>query len=209
MSNNSLGFVHRFAPSPNGSSLTLLALHGTGGDENDLLPISRKLDASASILSPRGNVFENGMPRFFRRISEGVFDLKDLEFRTSELADFVSSSMREYRLNIDRVVAVGYSNGANIAANILFQRPKVFAGAILLRPMLPMEPRLLPDLSSKPVFISEGISDNIVPKHSTARLVELLKESGAHVNVASQVAGHGLVPRDIKDAKEWLKRTLY
>ena len=205
MSKDNLGFVHRFVPSNNGSSLTLLLLHGTGGDENDLVPIAKELDPSASILSPRGKVLENGMPRFFRRISEGVFDLRDLEHRTSELADFVLASMKEYELQPDRVVVVGYSNGANLAANILLQRANVLAGAILFRPMLPMEPGSLPDLRSGRVFISSGTLDNVIPRESTARLVETLKQSGADVKMVSQAAGHGLVLGDIKDAKKWLK----
>ena len=205
MSSNSIGFVHRFVPSSTGSSLTLLALHGTGGDESDMLPIARELDFSASILSPRGKVLEDGMPRFFRRLSEGVFDVKDLEFRTLELIDFVDASAKKYHLNTDHVVAVGYSNGANIAANILLQRPDLLAGAILLRPMLPVEPKIMPRLNSKPIFISEGLSDCIIPKASTARLIELLRESGAQVNAASQIAGHELVAGDIQDAKIWLR----
>ncbi len=205
MTVSTLGFEHLFIPSSGGSKLTLLMLHGTGGDENDLVPIFKELGVASSMLSPRGKVLENGMPRFFRRTAEGVFDLRDLELRTRELSDFVGASVREYGLDAHCVVAMGYSNGANIVASVLLSRPDVLAGAILLRPMLPMIPRSLPDLRSKPIFISAGISDEIIPKESTARLIDILEKSGADLKVAHQPSGHALVTSDILDSKAWLK----
>jgi phospholipase/carboxylesterase/glyoxalase family protein len=137
----SLEFVHRFIPARERErGLTLLLLHGTGGDETDLLPLGEALAPGAALLSPRGKVRENGMPRFFRRVSEGVFDLEDLRFRTHELADFVAEAAAAYGFDPTRVVAVGYSNGANIAASIVLLRPQTFAGAILFRPMVPLVP---------------------------------------------------------------------
>ncbi|MCL5068617.1 MAG: alpha/beta hydrolase [Thaumarchaeota archaeon] len=205
MTANLLGFEHLFIRSTGGSKLTLLMLHGTGGDEYDLVPIFKELGVASSMLSPRGKVLENGMPRFFRRTAEGVFDLRDLEFRTRELSDFVGASVSEYRLDAHNVVAIGYSNGANIAASVLLSRPDVLAGAILMRPMLPMTPRSLPDLRSKPVFISAGISDEVIPKESTAQLINVMEKSGADLKIAHQPSGHALVASDILDAKIWLK----
>src|SRR6266540_1154198 len=129
-------FIHEFVPGT--SHWTLLLLHGTGGNERDLIPLGRELDPNASLLSPRGKILENGMPRFFRRLAEGVFDLEDLKTRTNELADFVDAAMRHYELAADHIVGVGYSNGANIAASILLLRPKIMHAAILFRAMLPL-----------------------------------------------------------------------
>src|SRR5215217_265848 len=139
-------FLHEFVPG--GSSRTLLLLHGTGGNERDLIPLGRALDSNASLLSPRGKVLENGMPRFFRRLAEGVFDLEDLKTRTNELADFVAAAARHYKFAADHVVGIGYSNGANIAASMLLLRPEIMHEAILFRPMVPLIPEKLPNLSS-------------------------------------------------------------
>src|ERR1700756_1470529 len=139
-------FIHEFVPGRSGR--TLLLLHGTGGNERDLIPVGRELDSSASLLSPRGKVLENGMPRFFRRLAEGVFDLEDLTRRTHELADFVIAAAQHYKIDINNIVAVGYSNGANIAASMLLLRPKMLSAAILFRAMVPLVPDKQPDLSS-------------------------------------------------------------
>ena len=136
-------FLHEFVPG--NSSRTLLLLHGTGGNERDLLPLGRELDPNASLLSPRGKILENGMPRFFRRLAEGVFDLEDLKTRTNELADFVSAAVRHYKLDADHIVGVGYSNGANIAASMLLLRPEIMHAAILFRAMVPLVPDNMPD----------------------------------------------------------------
>ncbi len=206
MEESSLGFIHRFLPSRNEVGLTLLLLHGTGGDEKDLIPIGQKIAPKATILSPRGKVLENEMPRFFRRIEEGVFDLEDLQFRTNELADFVKAASTKYNFNLNKLIAVGFSNGANIAASMLLLRPGSLAGAILFRPMLPIVPVTLPDLSSKPIFISSGLYDQVVPKSSVDRLLQLLRKAGASVEMNWNAANHGLTEREITLAGSWLQK---
>src|SRR5436305_9724910 len=154
-------FIHEFVLG--NSNRTLLLLHGTGGNERDLIPLARELDARAALLSPRGKVLENGMPRFFRRVAEGVFDLDDLKKRTNELADFVAAAAQHYGFSSDKVVAVGYSNGANIAASVLLLRPEVLSTAILFRAMVPLVPQTKPNLSSARVWIGAGTNDPIIP----------------------------------------------
>jgi phospholipase/carboxylesterase len=205
---NQLGFVHKFIPSEDSkdkNSLTLLLLHGTGGDETDLIPIARMLEiTNASILSPRGNVIENGMPRYFRRLSEGIFDIEDLKFRTNELAEFVQNASKTYALNLNRIVAIGYSNGANIAASVLLLRPEILSNAILFRPMIPLVPNTLPNLSSKRILISAGLHDPIVASYQTTDLFDLLEKVGAKVSIQWQNSGHELTQRDIVAARKWL-----
>src|SRR5262245_49109104 len=164
-------FIHEFIPGS--SPHTLLLLHGTGGNERDLIPLGRELDQNAALLSPRGKVLENGMPRFFRRLAEGVFDLEDLKFRTNELADFVTAAAQHHAFAPGNLVAVGYSNGANIAAATLLLRPEILPIAILFRAMVPLHPDKLPDLSSVHVWIGAGDQDPIVPTAETKALVEL------------------------------------
>ena len=200
-----MDYAQRFIPAPNpGSAPTLLLLHGTGGNETDLLELGRTLAPEAAVLSPRGKVLENGMPRFFRRLAEGVFDEEDLKQRTHDLADFVQAASAVYGLDPRRVIAVGYSNGANIAASVLLLRPGVLCAAILLRPMVPLEPAVLPDLSGVPVFIAAGRFDPIVPSSNTQRLVTLLEMAGAQVALRWQPGGHGLEREEIEAAREWL-----
>lgn len=205
---NQLGFVHKFIPSEGSkdqNSVTLLLLHGTGGDETDLIPIARMLDiTNASILSPRGKVIENGMPRYFRRLSEGIFDIEDLKFRTNELAEFVQNASKTYALNLNRIVAIGYSNGANIAASVLLLRPEILSNAILFRPMIPLVPNTLPNLSSKRVLISAGLHDPIVASYQTKDLFDLLEKVGAKVSIQWQNSGHELTQRDIVAARKLL-----
>jgi phospholipase/carboxylesterase len=196
-------FLHEFVPG--NSSRTLLLLHGTGGSERDLLPLGRELDPNASLLSPRGKILENGMPRFFRRLAEGVFDLEDLKTRTHELADFVAAAARQYKLAADNIVGVGYSNGANIAASMLLLRPEIMHAAILFRAMVPLIPDKLPDLSSVGVWIGAGDQDPIIPSSETQRLVDLLRQAGADVTVRFLNAGQGLTNSDIEKAGQWLK----
>jgi phospholipase/carboxylesterase len=197
-------FIHEFIRGS--SDWTLLLLHGTGGNERDLIPLGRELDPNASLLSPRGKVLENGMPRFFRRLAEGVFDLEDLKTRTNELADFVAVAARHYKLDADYIVGVGYSNGANIAASMLLLRPEVMRAAILFRAMVPLIPDKLPDLSSVPVWIGAGDQDPIVPGSETKRLAELLRRAGAEVTIRFASASHGLTRADIVMARDWLKK---
>ena len=206
---NQLGFIHKFIPSEESSkdhdSLTLLLLHGTGGEENDLIPIAKMLEiTNASILSPRGRVLENGMPRFFRRLAEGVFDIEDLKFRTNELADFVRDASKTYAFDLNRIMAIGYSNGANIAASLLLLRPEILFSAILFRPMIPLVPEPLPNLSNKRVLVSAGLRDPIVASYQTKDLIDLLIRVRANVSVQWQNSGHELTQRDVKLAREWV-----
>jgi len=202
------GFVHRFDPAEEPGAPTLLLLHGTGGDENDLLPLGRMLDKRAALLSPRGKVLENGMPRFFRRLSMGVFDEEDLVNRTHELASFVEEAASEYGLDPKRLFAVGFSNGANIAASLLLLRPDLLAGAVLLRAMTPFELETLPDLSDTPVYLAAGRSDQMIPPESTERLAELLREAGAEVTLDWQPGGHGIGRAEVEAARDWLAEVI-
>jgi len=196
-------FIHEFVSGSSGR--TLLLLHGTGGNERDLIPLGRELDPNASLLSPRGKVLENGMPRFFRRLAEGVFDLEDLKKRTHELADFVIAAADRYKIDIHHIIAVGYSNGANIAASMLLLRPEILSAAILFRAMVPLIPDTQPDLGSVRVWIGAGSSDPIVPASETKQLAELLRSAGADVTIRFFQGGHELTQADVHDAQEWLR----
>jgi len=200
-----LGFIHRFLPaedSANGE--TLVVLHGTGGDENDLIGIGQAIAPGAAILSPRGNVLENGAPRFFRRLAEGVFDPKEVRSRAEELARFIRAAVITYRLDPARVFALGYSNGANIASTVMFVEPGILQGAILFRPMLVYEPTERKDLSGSAMFISAGRMDPIVPAASVERLVKLFELAHAEVTLKWQLVGHNLVPSEVSEAADWL-----
>ncbi len=199
-----LGFVHRYVPAENASRPVMLLLHGTGGNESDLLPLGRELDPAAAFLSPRGKVLENGMPRFFRRLAEGVFDQEDVVRRANELADFVTAAAAEYRFHPADVNAVGYSNGANIAAALLLLRPEVLARAVLFRAMAPLSQPPFADLGGKRVLISAGAFDSIIPPQNAQSLAALLRQRGADVQLEVQQAGHGLVAADLALAKRWL-----
>jgi predicted esterase len=196
-------FVHRFVPGASLTAPTILALHGTGGDENDLIPLARMVSADSAVLGPRGRVLENGMPRFFRRLAAGVFDLEDLRIRTTELADFVAAAARQYGFDPARVVALGYSNGANIAASVMLSHPGILAGGILLRPMVPFEPGTLPALAGTHVLLSAGRQDPMVPQAQTTRLAQLLEQAGADVTLSWFDTGHGLLPREMEQAARW------
>ena len=202
------GFAHRFVPAESGDPNTLLLLHGTGGDENDLLPLGRMLSPSAALLSPRGKVLEGGMPRFFRRLAMGVFDEEDLVNRTHELAGFVEEATREYGLDAGRVFAIGFSNGANIAASLLLLHPGLLAGAVLLRAMVPFEPEKLPDLAGTPVYLAAGRADAMIPAENTERLARLLENAGADVTLDWQPGGHGIGPMEVEAAKRWIAHKL-
>ena len=202
------GFAHRFLPAEGDDPNTLLLLHGTGGNEDDLLPLGRMMRGSAAFLSPRGKVLEHGMPRFFRRLAEGVLDEEDLINRTHELAEFVEAAVDEYGMDRDRIWAVGFSNGANIAASLLLLHPGLLAGAVLLRAMVPLEPEPTPDLSGTPVYLAAGRSDPIVPAENTERLAGLLSEAGADVTLDWQAGGHGIGRPEVDAAGAWLEDTL-
>ena len=194
---------HIFRPGADPSAPTLLLLHGTGGTEQDLLPLAERLDASAAVLSVRGNVLENGMPRFFRRLAEGVFDEEDLLFRTQELHEFVGRAAEEYGFDRENVVAVGYSNGANIAGSLLFHIPNALRGAVLHHPMVPRRGVALPKLESVPVFIGAGRNDPICKPQETEELAALLMGAGASVKVHWEDAGHRLTATEIAAAAAW------
>ena len=185
---------------------TLLLLHGTGGDEHDLLALGRVLSPGASLLSPRGNVLEGAMPRFFKRLAEGVFDLADLERRTKELAAFVREAADEYGFDLDRLTAVGFSNGANIAASAILRDPGLLKRAILFRAMVPFEPQQSPRLDGTSVYLGAGRLDPIIPASNVERLAAILRGGGASVTLDWQPAGHGLTKSDVDRAREWLEK---
>jgi len=212
VSGDALGFVHRYIPpSAEGEvagGTTLLLLHGTGGDEEDLLPLGRALLPGAGMLSPRGNVLERGAPRFFRRLAEGVFDQADLAHRTTELARFVSAAAKAYDLAVDGIVAVGFSNGANIAASLLLRAPGVLRGAVLLSPMLPFEPETLLDLQGTAVFIGAGRADAIAAPEQAERLADVLRRAGADVTLHWTPGGHGITKEEVEAARQWIGQCL-
>jgi len=196
-------YVHIPAPDqPNGR--TLLLLHGTGGNEKDMLPLGRQLDPNAALLSPRGTVLEDGMARFFRRLSEGVFDEEDIRFRAFEMVEFVESAIKTYSLDAENIAAVGYSNGANIAVATMLLHPKVLSAAVLFRPTVPLVPEPLPDLSGIPIFVAAGSSDQLVSADETNRLIDMLSSSGADVSVNWNPGTHALSKEDVVAAKDWL-----
>jgi len=198
-----LSFVHRFEPATRPGLAPLLLLHGTGGDENDLLPLGQAIAPGSALLSVRGKVLEHGMPRFFRRLAEGVFDENDVRRRANELADFVTDARKRYDLTAP--IALGYSNGANIAAAMLLLRPQELAGAILLRAMVPLARPPKPDLARKPVLITSGQRDPIIPASNAAKLAGQLTHAGANVQHSVLPTGHELTQTDVTFAKEWMK----
>lgn len=200
-----LAFTHRWEPRP-GSTRTLLLLHGTGGDEHDLIPLGDLLDRGANLLSPRGQVLEHGMPRFFRRLAEGVFDIPDLKARTQQLGEFIEGASAQYGFPTDGVTAVGFSNGANIAAALLLQRPGLVKEAILYRAMVPLELETLPDLHGTRVFIAAGQHDPIIPPSNSERLAAMLREAGADVELRWAPTGHQLTREDVDASKAWREK---
>jgi predicted esterase len=200
-----LGFEHVLVPGR--GDLTLLLLHGTGGDEHQLVGLGRQLAPEATLLSPRGKELENGVsPRFFRRLRIGEFDLPNLLARTDELADFVGRAASEYDLDPDNVVALGYSNGANIAASVLLRRPEALAGGALLRATLPYEPESTPELDGKRVLLATGTHDPYVPEDLSDRLAELYEAGGAEVTYLKSALGHDLSQSELEQVGEWLRR---
>jgi phospholipase/carboxylesterase len=200
---NGLGFAHRYVP-VEGASKTVLVLHGTGGDENSLLPLAQSIAPNANLLSVRGNVLENGMRRFFRRFAEGVFDEDDIRRQAGDLAEFLRGTALEYKFDAGQVYALGYSNGANIASSLLLLHPRVLAGGVLLRAMVPLVPTPIPDLTGKRVLIASGKFDAMSPADETDRLAALLTSAGADVQVSWAEAGHELTRTDLETAAKWL-----
>ncbi|SES09032.1 alpha/beta hydrolase [Salisediminibacterium halotolerans] len=197
---------HVFKQGNNNTDKTLLLLHGTGGDENDLLPIAEMIDPDANVLSVRGNVNENGMNRFFRRLAEGVFDEEDLIFRTEELHRFIDEAAAKYGFSRHSLVAVGYSNGANIAGSLLYHYSFPLAGAVLLHPMVPRKGITLPEMKDLPVFIGAGTNDPICRPEETEMLSDQLQEAGARVEVFWADQGHQLTRGEIDQAKTWYEK---
>lgn len=200
---SALGFEHVFEPGE--SDWTLLLLHGTGGDEHDLVPLGRRLAPRAALLSPRGKVLEAGMPRFFRRLAVGRLDIPDLLARTDELATFLRAGTRAYGRDGDRIVGLGFSNGANIAVSLLLRHPGLLRGAALLRPMLPYEPEGPLTLSGTDVLIAAGESDPFSSTEQTDRLAAVLGAAGADVLLHREPeTGHNLGPGDLRALAGWL-----
>jgi phospholipase/carboxylesterase len=198
-----LSFVHRFEKGAAVDARPLLLLHGTGGDENDLIPLGRMIAPAAPLLSPRGKVLENGMSRFFRRFAEGYFDEDDVRGRAQELADFVEQARAHYR--IAPPIALGYSNGANIAAALLLLRPQTLTGGILLRATLPLSQTPRVDLTGKPVLIVSGAMDPMMSPEGAARLASRLQQDGANVEHRTLPSGHELSQADVRIAQTWLR----
>ncbi|MDR7071317.1 alpha/beta hydrolase [Fictibacillus barbaricus] len=200
---------HLFKKGTNETKPVLLLLHGTGGNEEDLLTLADMISSESSVLSVRGNVSENGMPRFFRRLSEGVFDEEDLIFRTKELHEFVNDAAMKYDFDRSNVVAVGYSNGANIAGSLLFHYEDSLKGAILHHPMVPRRGIELPDLSNLPIFIGAGKNDPICPPEETEELDKLLTEAGAAVHLKWEMMGHQLSRSEVEAAADWFNKNFH
>jgi len=198
-----IGFVHRFVPAETPGKAPLLLLHGTGGNENDLLPLGQQLSPGAALLSPRGKVLENDMPRFFKRHGEGVFDLDDLHMRTEELAKFLDAARAHYK--IEKPIALGFSNGANIAWSLMLANPDALAGAVLLRGMLPFDPPPGASLNGTPVLIINGNMDPIVPPATHEHLAATLKLRGADVRYEILPTSHQLTRQDLALVADWLK----
>ena len=199
-----LGFEHRYLPGDEESGPTLLLLHGTGGNEEDLIPLGQELLPGAALLSPRGKVSEYGAPRFFRRLTEGVFDHEDLLFRTHELAAFVEAAAEEYGFDRSKIIAVGYSNGANVAASTILLHPGLLRAAVLFRAMVPFETEVTPDLSEMPVFMAAGRMDRMIAPDNTQRLADILTEAGADVDLRWRNVGHPLTYEEVGEAREWV-----
>ena len=199
-------FVHVHLPPPAGSTRTqtVLLLHGTGGNEHDLLSIGATIAPGARLLGVRGQVLEGSMPRFFRRLADGVFDEVDLTQRAADLAEFIGAASEAYAFDAGSVLAIGYSNGANIAAALLLLQPGVLSGAVLFRAMLPLVPATVPRLDGVRVLMVEGQHDPIVPAENAERLAALLREAGAAVTLHWERAAHGLTPPDIEAAQRWV-----
>lgn len=197
---------HIFQRGTDETKPTLLLLHGTGGTESDLLPLADRIDHTASILSVRGNVLENGMPRFFRRLAEGIFDEEDLVYRTKELHEFLGEAALKYGFDRNHVVAVGYSNGANIAGSLLFHYEDALQGAILHHPMVPRKGVELPDLKGKSVFIAAGTNDPICSPMESRELQSILEKANADVKLHWESYGHQLTLSEVDAAAEWYRK---
>ncbi|MCQ4085315.1 alpha/beta hydrolase [Saccharibacillus sp. JS10] len=196
---------HIFQKGSNENLPTIVVFHGTGGTENDLIPLAEMIAPGASILSLRGNISENGMSRFFRRLAEGVFDEEDLIFRTNEIRDFLSEAAEQYGFDVSNLVALGYSNGANIAASLMFHFDQAFKGAMLHHPMVPIRGLELPNMNGIQVFVGAGRNDGMVPADNTEELVQLLEGAGAEVKANWEHFGHQLTRTEVEAARRWFE----
>ncbi len=199
---------HVFQKGKDTSKPVLLLLHGTGGNELDLLPLAEIIDPGASVLSVRGNVLENGMPRFFRRLAEGIFDEEDLIFRTKELNEFLNEAAKTYEFDRNNIIAIGYSNGANIAASLLFHYEDALKAAVLHHPMVPRRGIQLPNLAETAVFIAAGTNDPICAPSESKELKTLLENANANVTMHWENRGHQLTMGEVEKAKEWYDNTV-
>lgn len=206
---NDLGFVHTFIPAEPKvrDPVTLLLLHGTGGDENDLVPLGRELWPGAALLGVRGRIMEKGMPRFFRRFAEGIFDIEDLKFRTEQLEQFIVAASERYGFSTKKLILVGYSNGANIAASLILLHPHRLSAAVLFRAMVPYTPDIVRDFRELSIFISEGDRDPVVPEDQPEELATIFESGGANVKLFWHKGGHELGQDDLQAAKLWLSET--
>ncbi|GAK41711.1 putative phospholipase [Paenibacillus sp. TCA20] len=200
-----MNMKHIYREGSNPSAPTILLLHGTGGTETDLLPLAELVSPESSVLGVRGNVSEHGMPRFFRRLAEGVFDIEDLIFRTRELHEFLDEAAEQYGFDRRNIVAIGYSNGANIAGSLLFHYADSLRGAILHHPMVPLRDAVLPDLAGAPVFIAAGKNDPMCAPQESEELEELLTGAGANVKMHWENNGHQLSRNEVIAAAAWFK----
>jgi phospholipase/carboxylesterase len=199
------GYDYRFEAGTDDAGPVLLCLHGTGGNEHDLIPFARLVAPNAHIASVRGNVSEHGAARFFRRIAEGVFDLEDLRDRTQQLRRFLVEAGKRHAFTPERVVALGFSNGANIAASLMLTAPAALRHGILIRAMVPFDPGTLPELKGSSALIAAGKTDRIIPPENTERLAALMRDAGARVELKWQDAGHNLTQADVNDARDYLR----
>ena len=199
------GYDYRHEAGTDPAAPVLLLLHGTGGDENDLIPLARLVSPNSDVVSPRGNVSENGALRFFRRIREGVFDLEDLALRTAALLKFVKAAAAKHAFSTDRVVALGFSNGANVAASIMLTEPATLQHGILIRAMLPFQPSALPNMKRSSALIAAGRSDQMISQPMTEKLAELMRSAGARIELKWQDAGHGMIQADVNAARDYLR----
>jgi phospholipase/carboxylesterase len=187
--------------------VTFLMLHGTGGNEYDLLPIAKHIDSEANVLSVRGNVMEYGMPRFFKRLAMGVFDVESLIEETHNLYEFIQDSAKQYGFDPKKVIAIGYSNGANIASSILMHYKKAFSKAILFHPMVPLRNIELPDMSEVEIFVGAGKNDHMMPEHEVHELIKIFESRNAHVDLFWSDNGHQLTKEEIEAAKQWYSKS--
>lgn len=199
-------FVHLFIPSEKGNKNTLILLHGTGGDENDLVPLGTRVAPDFNLLSLRGKVLENGMPRFFKRLGMGIFDIEDLKFRADELAAFLKDAVEKYGLDASKLIVLGYSNGANIASGVILRHPSVLAAAILLRPMVPYRNAEKVDLKAARILIIAGENDPTMNPKEPKELATLFSGMGAETNIIYEPTGHNLSSRDVTLAKDWISK---